>query len=49
MNTEIVYKGARRHFGIRYSGPEWIFLLLAAMAAVAGIGVVGAFLLKVLF
>jgi hypothetical protein len=31
------------------SGPEWIFLLLAAMAAVAGIGVVGAFLLKVLF
>jgi hypothetical protein len=46
MHAEIVYKGARRHFGLRYSGAEWIFLLVAAMAI---IGVVGAILLKAWF
>jgi hypothetical protein len=48
MNVEIVYKGARRGFGLRYSGPERTFLVIAAIAITAVIGVVGAILRKTL-
>jgi hypothetical protein len=39
MNAEIVYKGPRRKFEFRYSGPEWVFLITALCL---GIGVVAA-------
>jgi len=33
MTTEFFYKGPLRIIGLRYSGPPWIFLVVAILLA----------------
>jgi hypothetical protein len=41
MNAEIVYKGPRRKFEFRYSGPGWVFLIMALLLAIGAVVVIG--------
>jgi hypothetical protein len=34
MNTKFRYKGPLREIGFRYSGPPWVFLMMALCLAI---------------
>lgn len=40
MNAEFFYKGPVRLFGLRYSGPPWVFLAIVFVLGLVILGVI---------